>query len=124
MAYKYEIFISYKRDDDLETLSWITQHFRPLLSLRVSQELGHDVSIFYDKQIESGSSWPNELLSKLSQSRVLVPLWSKNYFNSAWCVLELSHMLVREEASGLRSDHNSSGLLFLQLYTMGATFLP
>lgn len=38
MAYKNDIFISYRRNP--ETLEWINNHLVPLLSLRLGFELG------------------------------------------------------------------------------------
>jgi TIR domain len=94
------------------SLTWIKHHFCPILSLRVGQELDvGKVDIFLDEQIESGSSWPHDLVAKLGQSRILVPLWSKNYFNSQWCVLELSHMLAREDSMGMRTAAKPGGLI-------------
>jgi hypothetical protein len=47
--------------------------------------------------------WPLRLAEGLSESRVLVCLWSRQYFSSPWCLAELAHMRAREEACGLAS---------------------
>ncbi|MDH3892313.1 MAG: toll/interleukin-1 receptor domain-containing protein [candidate division Zixibacteria bacterium] len=109
MAYQYDIFLSYRRNP--ETLRWIHQHLQPLLTLRVSLELGRDPVIFIDDQIEAGTDWPLELATKLATSRVLIPLWSKTYFNSKWCMEELSIMLAREEETSRRKPDNPRGLV-------------
>jgi len=101
MGYSNDIFISYRRNP--ETHAWITEHFVPLLALRVELELGRKPSIYVDDQIESGTSWPASLGVALGCSRVLIPLWSGNYLSSAWCVQELSHMLARERETDLRT---------------------
>lgn len=112
MSYEYDIFISYKRDANGQTLRWIKQHFEPLLALRVEQELGGgSVRIFYDEALESGASWPHDLGAKLGRSKILIALWSKNYFSSKWCALEMSHMLAREKAAKMRTAANPGGLI-------------
>jgi TIR domain len=107
--YLFDFFISYKRD--AETRSWIEKHFRPLLNLRVRQEIGRDPRIFIDDQLETGASWPLQLGESLGRSRILIALWSKDYFSSSWCVLEMSQMLAREEQSNMRGVGNSRGLV-------------
>jgi hypothetical protein len=112
MSYEYDIFISYRRDEGSETLNWIKQHFCPLLSLRVGQELsGGRVKVFLDEQIESGTSWPHDLGKKLGRSKILVALLSKNYFSSPWCALKLSHMLAREKSKAMRTAAKPQGLI-------------
>jgi len=107
--YLFDFFISYKRD--AETRSWIEKHFRPLLNLRVRQEIGRDPRIFIDDQLETGASWPVQLGESLGRSRILIALWSKDYFSSNWCVLEMSQMLAREKQSNMRGVGNSRGLV-------------
>src|SRR4029077_16012668 len=47
----------------------------------------------------------------LSESRVLVPLFSRQYFSSPWCQLELSQMCAREERCNFRTAENPRGLM-------------
>jgi hypothetical protein len=106
VAYQYDIFISYKRHT--ETLGWIKKHFFPLLEHRVGLELGRDPEVFVHEvaqQIPAGANWPVELGETLAGSRILVALWTKNYFNSRWCAEELSHMLAREQLSEKLGEH-------------------
>jgi len=107
--YLFDFFVSYKRD--AETRGWIEKHFRPLLNLRVRQEIGRDPRIFIDDQLETGSSWPVQLGENLGRSRILIALWSKDYFSSNWCILEMSHMLARERQANMRGAGNSRGLV-------------
>lgn len=46
MSYQHDIFISYRRNP--ETYVWITEHFVPLLTLRVELELGRKPLIYID----------------------------------------------------------------------------
>lgn len=109
---QHDIFISYKRHP--ETLAWIKKHFYPLLEHRVGLDLGRDPTIYLHEvaqQIPAGAIWPTALADSLAGSRVLVALWTKNYFNSRWCTEELVHMLAREQRTAWRSDANSYGLI-------------
>ena len=109
MGYKYDIFISYRRSN--ETLKWLNDHFIPLLKFRVGMELENEPSIFLDEQLEVGGTWPLTLGDALSNSKIIIPLWSKNYINSQWCITEISHMLEREKITGCRSKHNHYGII-------------
>lgn len=65
-------------------------------------ELGRPPRIFFDaNEIETGESWPLRLADGLAASKLMVCLWSKEYFSSAWCMAELSHMLARRQSIGL-----------------------
>jgi hypothetical protein len=120
MGYQYDIFISYKRDP--ETYRWIKNHFEPLLTLRVGLELGRKVDIFIDDQLEAGTTWPIDLGLKLGCSRIIVPLFTRTYFNSKWCACELSLMLSRERSLGYRIGINSQGLIVPATIHDGDTF--
>mgnify|MGYP000956866971 CR=1 FL=1 len=109
MAYQFDIFISYRRHE--ETLAWIKEHLRPLLELRVEQELNRKPSIYLDDQLESGTSWPASLAQALGSSRILLSLWSGNYPSSVWCMHELCHMLERERNAGMRTPACPQGLI-------------
>ena len=112
MPYKYDIFISYRRHP--ETLAWIKDHFVPLLELRVGLALGYDPAIYVHQvrqQVPAGTVWPSALGEELGLSRILVPLWTKTFFNSKWCTKELSYMLGRERETGAREKHNKYGLV-------------
>jgi len=112
MAYKHDIFISYKRHP--ETLKWIDAHLLPLLDLHVGLELGRDPKIYVHEiqgQILAGTAWPVELGEELGASRTLIALWSKPYLSSTWCAEEFSIMLSRERNSGARTPANKYGLV-------------
>jgi hypothetical protein len=122
MGYQYDIFISYRRND--ETRVWIAEHFVPLLELRVEQELNRKPTICVDTQLESGASWPAQLANALGGSRILIALWSGNYLSSVWCTQELSHMLDRETQAGLRTAEHPHGLVVPVFIHDGEKFPP
>jgi len=99
LPYQSDVFLSYRRWGEWPI--WIDRHFLPLLSHWLGEELGRRPSIFVDtKTIEVGDIWPNELATGLATAKVLVCLWSRSYFDSNWCVAELSHMLHRQDEAG------------------------
>src|SRR5271166_1993808 len=123
MSYQYDIFISYRRHK--ETLGWVRKHFVPLLELHVEHALGRKPLIYVDvNEIEIGASWPVSLGVALGGSRVLIALWSANYFLSRWCTLEFSHMLAREHAANLRTSDKPHGVIVPAFIHDGERFPP
>ncbi len=109
MPYRYDIFISYKRNALAKR--WIDEQFKELLELYVELELGRAPEIFIDDQIDSGIDWPIELVETMQISRVVVPLWTKTYFNSEWCCRELAHIVARERVEGYGVPGNPQRLV-------------
>jgi TIR domain len=109
MAYDFDVFISYRRHGEWPT--WTREIFRPLLYHWLGEELGRDPRIFVDYQIETGDSWPERLGNALGCSRVLVPLFSRQYFSSPWCRSEFALMRAREARCNFRSPACPGGLI-------------
>lgn len=120
--YDYHIFISYRRMDE-DWVRWTRENFvRPLRSL-LRPALG-DVKIFVDEQIETGISWPAHLAAALAHSRLLIPVLSRDYFNSEWCRLELALMHHRESQLGLRTPEKPDVLILPFIIDDGTSFPP
>jgi TIR domain len=66
---------------------------------------------FFDTSLESGDQWPIHLARALGRSAVLVPLWSKTYFSSPWCLAECSMMFKREQILGYRVNSDETLVL-------------
>ncbi len=110
MSYEYDVFISYRRHGQWPR--WVEDIFLPDFIHLLGEELGRDAKIFVDyKNIESGTYWDKSLIHSLSHSRILVPLWSPQYFTSDWCKFELAHMLVRQNLCGFGSVQNFQSLI-------------
>jgi hypothetical protein len=112
MGYHHDIFVSYKRDP--ETLSWIGNHFLPLLKVTLSHWLQRDPDIYIHEitdNIKVGTAWPVELGEEIAASRLLIALWSGNYMTSRWCAKELCLMLAREKEAKCRTTYNKYGLV-------------
>jgi TIR domain-containing protein len=108
MAYRYHLFISYKRGD---WTPWIRDIFRPEIERYLQPEIQEKLEIFVDERIEDGKSWPIELSISLACARLLLPVLSVEYFGSDWCRRELAHMLEREARLGFRKNGNAEGLI-------------
>lgn len=109
MAYAHDVFISYRHHK--EWPKWIRNIFYDIFDHWLGEELGRDCSIFIDYQLETGHNWPAQLADSLSRSRVLVPLWSPQYFNSNWCLREIALFAAREQATGFGTEENSQRLI-------------
>lgn len=94
VGYIYDVFISYRRH--AEWTPWVRECLRPLLDAYLSQELATSPQIFLDEQLEPGDDWPNRLGTALARSRILIPIYSGDYFGSEWCVHELDLMHGRQ----------------------------
>jgi hypothetical protein len=120
--YEHDIFISYRRMDK-DWIRWTNDNFlRPLRSL-LRPGLGN-VRIFVDDQIETGSSWPARLARAHTRSRLLIPVLSRDYFNSDWCRLELALMYHREDLVGYRTPAQDSVLILPLVIDDGHSFPP
>src|SRR4051794_13044009 len=109
--YQYDIFISYRRAPPVS--DWVENHFRRLLEEWVGESFAErEPRLFIDTRVETGTDWPLELRNALLRSCLLVPVWSPRYFRSAWCMAELRSMRAREQQLGMRTQSDSSGLIF------------
>lgn len=110
MSYEYHVFLSYRRHG--EWIRWVSEKFFPLFAHWLGEELGENVQVFFDQEnIEAGVIWPRELALALARSRVLVPLLSRQYFNSEWCKAELAHMGARGDKCFPNDVRRSRGLI-------------
>lgn len=120
--YENHIFISYRRSD-ADWVRWTRDNFVRALASLMRVRLGA-VKLFVDETIEDGASWPNHLAKSLSRSRIMVPVLSRDYFQSDWCRLELALMHHREQSGNFRTATNPSGLIIPVVIDDGDTFPP
>jgi len=99
----YDVFISYSRRPS-ENLEWVKTHvYEPLCRARKSD--GTPLRIFFDTDsIKIGESWHTKLINAIEQSRFFVPVWSDEYFQSDYCLLEM----VR---AAMKYDHQHDFIL-------------
>ena len=99
MTYLHDVFISYRREPIAWT-EWTREHFKTLMLAYLQQDLARQPDVFVDDGIEEGSEWPKELARHLATSRVMVAVFSGDYFSSDWCLHELDLMLGRSKLIG------------------------
>lgn len=117
MAYQYDVFISYKNQPGLVT--WVKDHFQPLLQTWLDNELPQPAAIFRDKvSIEAGDQWSKAIKEALGGSRVIIAVLTPQYFTSKWCVAEWQSFEKREL---LRAD-TANKLLIPVKYSNGPHF--
>ena len=90
MDYHYDVFISYRRHR--EWTPWTCDYVVGLLDAYLTQELGRSPEIFVDEKIEPGADWPDRLGHAIARARVMVAIFSRDYFGSDWCLHELDLM--------------------------------
>lgn len=93
MIYQHDVFISYKRQE-LWT-PWTRDHFKKLLTAYLQQDLGVEPDIFVDERVQVGEDWVESIADHLAKSKVLIAIFSADYFGSEWCLHELDMMLAR-----------------------------
>jgi hypothetical protein len=104
-GYKYDVFLSYSRSGQWET--FVDRVFEPILTHWLGEELGRTPTIFKDRsELSIGQNWQNTLKAALEASRVMVTLWSRQYFSSEWCRRELCFMLARADEFEQRGTFN------------------
>jgi hypothetical protein len=95
--YTRDVFISYHRQ--ARTKIWIRSHFYDLFQGWLEIELGRKVSVFYDEDdVDTGDLWAEKILNRLKTSKCIVPIWSRGYFSSRWCVAEWETFRLRTAA--------------------------
>jgi hypothetical protein len=103
VPYEYDVFVSYRRAN--EWPRFVQNVFIPMFRHWLTAETGYPPRIFLDADaIETGDSWPYRLATAIALSKVMVCLWSNEYFASSWCQAELGHMMARMEKA-----RNASG---------------
>jgi hypothetical protein len=119
VSYEWDIFISYPRKDNAH--EWVHNHFAPELEAWLMDEstAADEPRVFLDSRLEPGTSWREELSGVLKRTRLLVPVYSGNYFRSEYCLWELESMLAREQLLGLRTPARPRGLIFPVRYSNG-----
>lgn len=122
MAYEFDIFVSYRRTDTIGR--WVKNHLVPMLQERLNEVAPKDVQIFCDYKMAEGVNFPAELKRGLKTSKLLLAIWSANYFRSEWCMTEWGSFLARQKQLGLFSEDNTQGLVYPIRYGDGKYFHP
>ena len=108
MSYKYDVFISYKRDYKSKPeeyaaqlrLRWLRETFMPHFEFALSGEIGRDPQVFWDEtEFKTGQDM-KVLMNNLAGSKCLVAILSNPYlYDSEWCLREFCFMKHRKKTS-------------------------
>lgn len=83
----YDVFLSFRGSD---TRKKFTDH----LYYRLVNTGTVPINVFKDdKSIPIGEDFSSQILGAISRSKILIPIISKNYATSKWCLRELIHMM-------------------------------
>jgi TIR domain len=118
--YKYDVFLSYSRIGS--SPKWVHNHFLPKLRDCLTDEIGFVPEVFVDQEMDVGTLWPDKLEWALTRSKILVSIYSPQYFRSKWCLAEWHSMAEREHLLGLTSPELTKGLIFPVLYSDSQNF--
>jgi hypothetical protein len=116
MSYRYDVFISYRRTDLVGR--WVQNHFYPEFQMRLDANAGFATSVFCDTQLQEGDDWAGSLKANLRDSKLLIPIWSADYFRSKWCMTEWMNFLERQRILG------TTKRLFLPIRYSDGNFFP
>jgi hypothetical protein len=117
MGYQYDIFVSYRRS--LTVGQWVQNHLVPRLEARLNEVAPVPVRVFCDYKMADGVNWPEELKHQVRNSRLLLTIWSADYFRSNWCMAEWQSFRNREILLGLFSAEHTQGLVYPIRYADG-----
>ena len=97
MDYLHDVFVSYKRQT--EWTHWVRGPFQDLLRAYLTEELGTEPRIFVDSAIPGGADQAMALGDSLGRAKVMIGIFSADYFGSEWCMHELDLMTGRAVAT-------------------------
>jgi hypothetical protein len=99
-------YFSYATEDQSDQLTRFVDDLRHLVSKKMSLSNAQEVGFRDVENISTGDVWQEKLVDALQTSRMLVPNYSVNYFNSANCGREIQFYLMR--AAVLGTDRETS----------------
>ncbi|KAF8029100.1 hypothetical protein BT93_E1694 [Corymbia citriodora subsp. variegata] len=89
---KYEVFLSFRGPDTRATFTDSLYHTL----------LDKGISVFIDKQgIDVGEEIGPEIFQAIDDSKICIPIFSRDYASSSWCLRELEHMMQRRKTNEL-----------------------
>lgn len=101
----YDVFLSFRGPDTRQGLVDVLYHALTDAGIRVFRD---------DEEIRKGEGIGDEVLRAIAESRIFVPIFSRGYASSKWCLMELCKMFEIE------SKEASSGKVILPvLYDVG-----
>lgn len=110
-----DVFISYSHKDNLslsdDQLGWV-DHLHRALSIRLTQLLGRESLMFFDKEVMSGSDILSpKIRNEVADAKILVSIVSPGYLLSDWCNEELSQFAAAVAARGSGVSETTSRII-------------
>jgi FxsC-like protein len=96
---RYWFYLSYARGDASPYLEQFYKDLESEVRNRSGLSSRQPVGFYDARDIQLGNDWPEETAKALQNSRVFVPLFSPNYFNSDYCGKEFQYFLDRHQAA-------------------------
>jgi hypothetical protein len=103
-----DIFISYAHIDNQplgDTSGWVDQLFKHL-KVRLSQVLGSEPSIWWDRRLQGDQYFAGEIGDQVGATLVLTPVVTPVYVNSNWCRGELKEFCDRARSDEQRRNYS------------------
>jgi len=106
-AFKYDIFISYARDDN--TLKWVDR-FHDYLKNMLLSVLGkkQPIYIWRDTALGGNQVFDEAIQNTVKDSALFLTLLSNNYLESMYCLKELDWFCQHLDNKGERQSHGDS----------------
>jgi len=119
-GYQFDVFISYIRSGNPH--AWMWNHFLSRLRNCLADHLVDEPAVFIDEEMERGTNWPHSLEQALSRTKIMLAVFSPQYFRSRWCVAEWETMVERERLLGLYTRDQPHGLIYPVLFSDSDNF--
>ncbi|KAL3736815.1 hypothetical protein ACJRO7_025704 [Eucalyptus globulus] len=81
---EFEVFLNFRGPDTRLNFTDSLYHTLVKAGIRVFRD---------NEEIRQGEKIGDELLHAIKSSKIYVPIFSRNYASSAWCLRELAHMV-------------------------------
>ncbi|CAN1139147.1 Disease resistance protein L6 [Linum perenne] len=85
---EYEVFLSFRGPDTRNQITDILYRFLCRTKIHTFKD---------DNELRKGEEIGSNLLQAIDQSKIYVPIISKNYAHSKWCLIELAEIIRRQE---------------------------
>ncbi|XP_056164648.1 disease resistance protein RPV1-like [Syzygium oleosum] len=81
---KFEVFLSFRGPDTRDNFTSCLYHDMVEKGIRVFKD---------DEEIRVGQKFGGEILQALEDSQIYIPIFSKGFASSVWCLREVAHMV-------------------------------
>jgi len=119
-GYEFDVFISYTRSGN--PYDWMRNNFLPRLKACLADQFANEPKVFIDEEMDRGANWPHRLENALNRSKIMVAVFSPQFFRSPWCRAEWDTMVARERLFGLNTAEQPQGLIYPVLFSDSENF--